>query len=179
MSNKPDSIDPNHQEKRKLLRTAGITLLIIGITLLIIGMVDFFSAASTPFGGGPKYFWMNFLALPLIFLGVSMTSMGYMGAAARYSAQEMAPVGKDTFNYMAKGTTEGMEALTRAIKTGLGEEKGKGKLACSHCDKENPEGSVFCNNCGSPMEKKKACSRCGLDNSDEARFCNGCGSKLE
>ncbi len=179
MSDKPSQIDTNHQEKRKLLRTAGIIILIIGIALLIIGMVDFFSAASTPFGGGPKIFWVNFIALPLIFVGVSMTSMGYMGAVARYSAEEMAPVGKDTFNYMAKGTTEGVEAISRAIKTGMDRHDEEEKLICPNCSKENPQGSGFCNSCGAPLEKKKACSRCGFDNPSEAKFCNGCGSKLD
>ena len=164
-------IDPDHKTKRRFFRVAGLSILAVGIALLIIGMVDFFSASF----GGPKYFWGNFIALPLIFVGASLTSMGYMGSMARYSAQEMAPVASDTFNYVAEETKTGVETLVRAIKDGIDDQE---TMPCPDCHKANPKDAAFCNGCGSSLDQEKACTRCATKNSQGASFCNGCGAKL-
>lgn len=172
------SIDPNHNKKRKFLRTAGIAVLALGIILLIIGLVDFFSAFNKPFGGGPKHFWINFIALPLIAVGGSMTAAGFAGAIGRYNAQEMAPVRKDTFNYMAQGTKEGVRTVAGAVREGLGRSDHSESITCFKCGRNNPTNSAFCNGCGSPLQAKKNCSACGFDNPHDSSFCNKCGSKL-
>ena len=55
--------------------------------------------------------------------------MGYLGKVARYTSQELAPVGKDTFNYMAKETKEGVtdmsEAFFEGMSKGLSQDEGE------------------------------------------------------
>lgn len=55
-------------------------------------------------------------------------------------------------------------------------------MKCPNCDKEIPDGSKFCNHCGSKIESQRLtcqnpkCGRTGLPS--EALFCPDCGSKL-
>ena len=61
----------------------------------------------------------------------------------------MAPVAKDTFNYLANETTEGIEAITRAVQTGksaIVEAK-----MCHHCQELNKMDAKFCNECGQKL----------------------------
>ena len=52
-------------------------------------------------------------------IGGAMIKFAYIGTIARYSAGEIAPVAKDTFNYVAKGSAEGVSAIVQAIKQSL------------------------------------------------------------
>ena len=115
MNTKDDSskIDPGHSGIRDVLRVVGPIVLGLGLLLIVIGMVSFF-AAMTSFGDPPKYFWCCFLGGPLVFVGIVMTAYGYMGKVARYTAGEMAPVAKDTFNYIATESKEGITAVASA-----------------------------------------------------------------
>ena len=45
-----------------------------------------------------------------------MTKFAYMGKVARYSAAELAPVAKDTLNYIAKESSEGISSVAQTIK---------------------------------------------------------------
>ena len=49
--------------------------------------------------------------------------------------------------------------------------------ACPACRHENPDDALFCNACGSTLER--ACASCDRSNPPEARFCNGCGAPLD
>jgi class 3 adenylate cyclase/tetratricopeptide (TPR) repeat protein len=49
-------------------------------------------------------------------------------------------------------------------------------MKCSGCGSENPEGSRFCNECGSKLDL--ACSQCGTPNPPSSKFCNQCGHNL-
>ncbi|HOV77482.1 MAG TPA: hypothetical protein PLS24_05610, partial [Sedimentisphaerales bacterium] len=97
-----DKIDPRHEHTRRVLRAVGIPLIFVGGTFLVVGIASFFVA----FGGmgPPRFFWCAFVGMPILFAGGALTFYGFMGTVMRYSAQEMAPVGKDTFNYLAHGT---------------------------------------------------------------------------
>ena len=57
-------------------------------------------------------------------IGGAMIKFAYIGTIARYSAGEIAPVAKDTFNYVAKGSAEGVSAIVQAIKAEPAEEEG-------------------------------------------------------
>jgi hypothetical protein len=81
------------------------------------GMVSFFSSFGS-FGGPPEYFWCCFVGMPIMFVGGVMTKFAYMGKVARYSAAELAPVAKDTFNYVAKESSEGVSSIAKSIKQG-------------------------------------------------------------
>lgn len=174
-------IDPGHRGPQSILRTIGPIVLGLGILLLIVGIASFFMA----FGGSgpPKYFWCAFLGMPLMFVGGVMTSYGYMGKMMRYHAQEMAPVAKDTFNYMADGTKDGIRTVASALGQGLSE-GGLGlggaaetKVRCHKCNALTEVDAKFCSACGAPQAKTKACPQCRELNDPDAKFCDNCGHR--
>ncbi len=109
-------INPNHQQERGFLRIIGPIVLIIGIIFAIIGFGSFFSS----FGSfePPKYFWCAFIGLPMSGVGLAICNFAFMGKVARYTAGELAPVGKDTFNYLAKETKPGVKDISEAFFSG-------------------------------------------------------------
>jgi ribosomal protein L40E len=50
------------------------------------------------------------------------------------------------------------------------------KILCPKC-KMPTSIAKFCENCGSPLQKK-LCQRCGAENALTAKFCNNCGNTL-
>jgi len=174
--NPQSPLDPKHQGKRAILRKVGPVILVIGGIFLAIGLIDFFMA----FGGSgpPTKFWCAFVGIPVMFVGGVLTQMGYMGAMGRYVAGEMAPVAKDTFNYMAHGTQDGVRTVAQALGEGLGlREAGTSAVACPQCGHENDGDANFCDDCGSPLAR--VCPACQKANDADARFCDGCGAALE
>jgi RNA polymerase subunit RPABC4/transcription elongation factor Spt4 len=182
---KPDSenpIDPGHKGPQELFRVLGPIILGIGILLMIVGGVDFFRA----YGGSepPRLFWCFFVAIPLLFVGGVLSQFGYAGKVARYMAQEMAPVGKDTFNYMADGTKDGIQTVAAAVGKGLAEGgvalggKTATKVRCPKCNALAEEGAKFCPQCGGAMTKDKPCPNCKHLNDADAKFCDHCGQTI-
>ena len=87
--------------------------------------------------------------MPLIFVGAVLTGLGYQGKMAKYHSRELAPVAKDTFNYLADGTQEGVEKISRAVSDGQrGVVQAKQCLSCSELNKMDAN---FCNECGHPI----------------------------
>jgi hypothetical protein len=116
-------IDPGHSTTRTVLRTLGPILAGLGVLLIVIGAASFFTTFSSAAGGGPagppRLFWCFFLGIPLLFAGLTMCMFGFLGAMARYVSGEGAPVQKDTFNYLAGGTQEGVRTVATAVGAGL------------------------------------------------------------
>ncbi|MBQ9953826.1 MAG: zinc ribbon domain-containing protein [Eggerthellaceae bacterium] len=50
---------------------------------------------------------------------------------------------------------------------------------CPSCGWDNPEGTKFCQECGSPVGKAAAsfCSSCGVELASGTRFCGSCGAR--
>ncbi|NQT88051.1 zinc ribbon domain-containing protein [bacterium] len=172
----PPKLDPDHHGKRSALRTVGPVIMVIGGIFLAIGLIDFFSA----FGGhgSPTKFWCCFVGLPLLAIGGMITQAGYMGAMGRYAAGEMAPVAKDTFNYMAHGTQDGVRTVAQAVGEGLGL-RGSAPATvalCHKCNHENDTDAKFCNDCGAALAKAKPCVACNELNDPDAQFCDDCGT---
>jgi membrane protease subunit (stomatin/prohibitin family) len=156
-------INPGHEKTRKKLRIAGIICLVAGLPLSCIG-----------------------IGIPLIFVGLVMTMYGFAGKMARYQAAEIAPVQKDTFNYMADGTKGGVKTVANAAGEGLATGFAAGGMnavptnanagiRCHKCNFiETPE-AKFCSSCGAAMEKSKPCPACKELNDPDAKFCDNCG----
>lgn len=53
----------------------------------------------------------------------------------------------------------------------------KGKRDCFVCDESNPDQSVFCKYCGTPLKGSKMCEECEIPLPDNAVFCYRCGDK--
>jgi len=177
-----NQIDHGHEQKRAVLRTVGVIVLITGLVLIAIGVISFFSAFGSH--GSPRYFWCAFLGMPVTFVGGVLCQLGFMGSVARYSAGEMAPVGKDTFNYVADGTKESLKGVAQAVGSGLAAGMGAAgtggqsaaKVRCHKCNQTNDAAAKFCGQCGASLLKTKACPSCGELNDPDSKFCDNCGA---
>lgn len=49
-------------------------------------------------------------------------------------------------------------------------------MQCPQCQHQNPDGSRFCNACGTKLDM--TCPACNHVNPPESRFCNACGHNL-
>ena len=165
-------IDPTHRAKREQVRSLGVFLCVVGGVLTAIGLGSFF----TSFGsfGPPRYFWCAFVGLPMLGFGFRMLRVGYLGTIARFVASETAPVAKDTFNYLADGTREGVAAIRKGL---AGEAADGATVRCAACAAENDPDARFCKACGASLELP-VCGGCGERNDADARFCDHCGAAL-
>ena len=176
-------IKENHGKIRGKLRIIGPSILAVGVLCMIVALIDFFMAFGG--SGSPDLFWLFFIGAPLMFVGGVMTSMAFMGAVARYQACEVAPVGKDTFNYMAQGTKDSVRDLAGAVGEGLGLREGdeddnvERPAICPACDEPNDHDARFCRKCGGSITQAKVCEDCGEKNDPSASFCDNCGRKLD
>ena len=170
-------IHPKHAGVQSLLRILGPILILVGGGLLATGVLVTFV-----FRGGTSIFFLSFIGMPILFVGTVMTGYGFMGAVTRYAAQEVAPVGKDTFNYMAEGTQEFVSTAARSIGAGLAEGMGDAgtseapSIRCHKCNEANDADAKFCDACGASLEKSKACPKCEELNDPDAGFCDNCGA---
>lgn len=108
-----------HSGCRSALRVIGPVVLIIG--LFLVGSGAYEIVAGDPFKNEGLMFVRMFGGMPMIFVGLVLTGMGYGGALARYHANEMAPVGRDTVNYLVDGTKGSMKDVASAVVGGLRE----------------------------------------------------------
>jgi hypothetical protein len=177
-----EKISPDSSGIRNFCRVAGpISLGIAGI-LIATAIINF----TIAFGGTkpPTLFWCFPLAFPFLIAGAIMTNFGYMGKIARYHASQMAPVAKDTFNYMADGTADGIKTMASAIGEGLSEGginlggSAEPMIKCHKCNETVDADSKFCSGCGAPMGKTKPCPRCDELNDPDAKFCDDCGTRF-
>jgi len=172
--------NPGHHNQdsiRNTLRAIGPFVLGAGVIMVAIGFISFFAAFGS--FGPPRYFWCAFVGMPLIAIGASLSRLGYMGAVGRYVAGEVAPVAKDTINYMAEGSTETIRHVSEAISEGLSKGRAPALLVrCHKCNTENQAQAKFCNSCGAALLKSKPCNQCGELNDPDARFCDNCGHSI-
>jgi len=178
-----------HDAFRSMLRVVGPLLILVGGGMFVAGVVSFsshfddFPRFPGVFGGSatevqerkPDRFWMCFVGVPLAVLGIGATRFGYLGAASRYVASEVAPVARDTVNYMVDGTRESLRTVGAALR---GEAEPAGGIRCPECDTENDAQARFCDHCGADLAPVVACGRCGAENDRDANYCDDCGHPL-
>jgi ribosomal protein L40E len=164
-------IDKNHQEKRKVFRIIGPIVLGIGLLLIVSSILSFLSAEM----GQPPKIGLFFLGMPFMFVGSILTNLGYMGSMARYQAAEIAPVAKDTINYMVDGTQDSIKTIAKSMNQGMNQENDK---LCPTCHMTNDHDAKFCKDCGQILHQEKICSQCRATQDHDAKFCDTCGSRL-
>ena len=98
---------------------AGLAAAVAGLAFMVVGVASFFRS----FGGEepPRLFWCAFVGMPLLFVGFVLSSMGYMGAMARYAAAEQVPVASDAINDLAEGTKPAVRSVSRSVAEGMAE----------------------------------------------------------
>ncbi len=149
-----EQINPGHGEIRQVMRVIGPAMIGVGAIFTAIGMISFFTAFGT--FEPPRYFWCAFVGLPLIAFGSMLTKFAYMGALFRYFAGEVAPVQKDTFNYLATGVSPGVKDLAQAVSEGF-------QGARQDAPATETSGAKYCSSCGQAVPlPAKFCSSCGL-----------------
>lgn len=188
--NEEEKINPGHTKNRKTLRIIGPILIVTGALCLLISLIDFFLSMGSM---RPPYLMiLGFLGVPLLPLGFFLTTLGFMGKFARYQAGEVAPVAKDTFNYMADGTQEGVQTAAKAVGQGLAEgiapviatasintdSQQTEKIRCYKCNYAETLDAQFCSNCGTALQKSKSCPVCSELNDPDAKFCDNCGKPM-
>ncbi len=168
----------DHSRTKKILKVIGFTALPLGGILGVVGLIDFFEGFS-PSGGnfsnpyhfpepeGPDLFYLIFIGMALVFIGLACLSYAYMGKVARYTSSEMAPVVKDTANYLIDGTKNEVAGLVSKIKNNL--------LICPYCGDSNDLDSIYCDACGNKITKK---CLCGQENNADSKYCKKCGREL-
>lgn len=163
-------ITEQHRKTRSFFRFLGPLLLIVGGAMMLVAFIDFFTLQGFE---EPKYFWLFFVAIPLLFVGFILSGLGFGGSIAKYQSREYAPVAKDTFNYLAKETTSGVKEISNALQL---ESASTDNFACPHCNQQNTVNAKFCNECGEKIGR--ICSSCKQVNSNDANFCDECGTSL-
>jgi hypothetical protein len=114
---------------------------------------DFLLSARQLVPGSPRFFWCAFVGMPILFVGTAICMFAFLGALTRYQAAEVAPVGKDTFNYLAKSTKEGVQTVATAVGAGLSSGMaGTGqKIHCPKCGQLGGADAKFCAKCGGKL----------------------------
>lgn len=140
---KKQFISNEHVKARSIFRIIGPIVLLTGIVCIVIATVEFF---TLDFFEEPQLFWLAFVGMPIVFVGFILSGLGYGSIVAKYQSREMAPVARDTFNYLAGETTEGVEKIARAVKTG--NSSVVTVKACGSCNHINQLDAKYCNECG-------------------------------
>lgn len=163
-------IPEEHVKTRSTFRFLGPVVLFGGIICMIIAAMDFFTLQ--PFDQ-PEYFSLFFVGMPLLFVGFVLSGLGYGGTVAKYQSREYAPVAKDTFNYLAKETSEGLSEISKSLKT---EQTDQHNVTCPRCQNLNAPHANFCDDCGTKLVQ--SCQSCNHINENDAKFCSNCGTGL-
>lgn len=176
--NDEEKLNTNHKKTRNKLRKIGPTCVILGLALIAYGLYGMFSGEifdNTLMGFAP------FVGMAILFVGAVTSMMGFGGAVARYQAGEMAPVAKDTVNYMADGTKDAVQTLAKSLGQGISEGMNAGAntdtqqpATCPKCKTENDHDAKFCDSCAQPLAN--TCTNCNHPNDPNARFCDNCGT---
>ena len=157
------------KKQNEVLKTIGFIALPLGVILAGSGVFDAFrrfEAFRTTRADSACF--RIFLGFALVFVGISCLSYAYMGKVARYTASEIAPVKKDTANYLIDGTKDEISDLFHKIK-------GQTIVNCPYCGDENDPDAIYCDYCG---RKLRVTCDCGTENQAGSRYCKKCGKTL-
>lgn len=147
MKRKP-FVTEEHINTRNTFRILGPVILLIAIICLIIGFKSTFMPEPDPFideygnfisTPSQNKFWLMFVGMPLLAIGLALTKAGFAGKVAEYGARELAPVAKETWNYIKEN-----EPIQKQPATG----KIVHAIQCENCHTLNPAQSMYCNSCG-------------------------------
>lgn len=136
MSNVPSPGLRNQPQLRNVFRVAGVLLVAIGLYFIVTAMREFFTLHDFE---EPTQFWMMFVGMPILVVGLWCLQAGFMGVAARYVAGEGAPVIKDSAAYLTDG--QGILGVGRTV------DDPENKF-CTSCGTAAPEAARFCESCG-------------------------------
>jgi ribosomal protein S27AE len=115
------------------MKNVGVGLIVMGVVLTIIAGYDFFTLDMWE---EPKYFWMFFVALPLIFIGLVLNGQRIQKAMFEQQKDTL----RETMKVMGEGLNEG---LSRKDKF------------CPNCGKSVSSEDKFCSECGNSLNNER------------------------
>ena len=165
------------KKTNKVLKVLGFIFLPIGIICELIGFIDFFNAFET--FGSPKLFFLKFIGMPILFVGIVCLTLGYRKQITEFHADSVAGVNKDISNFMIDGTRDSITKTAQSIHEAIrnNNDNAISINVCEKCGEKNPINARFCSKCGSQIIIK--CPSCGQEMDDGANFCNKCGYRLK
>ena len=187
--------EENHQKIRRKLKKSskiclaiGIPVLIAGIVLFIIGFSNFNSSSISTAGskmamlaGGSFVIFIGFV---LSAVGIYTTFFAHAREISSYTASSIAPVIKDTAEYLAPTTNNVVKEISESVSEGIAKGKSSsnkganaGKVVCQNCGHKNESTAKFCSNCGNAITQDKFCTACGTKLENNDKFCPNCGQK--
>ncbi|NDF13461.1 MAG: zinc ribbon domain-containing protein [Proteobacteria bacterium] len=162
------STQPKYQIAKRLVRVLAVLFLVSGGACFFIAIRSFATPLSERVGIGDFHYF--FFAIPLLFLGAILAMASSLGSITRfflssqretlkdafelkrdamqYHLQEIAPIQKDTINYMVSGTRDSVRDVVSAISEGI---RGEGTLMCPSCQARSQSSARFCHSCGEKM----------------------------
>lgn len=102
--------------------------------------------------------------------------------AEKVAAEAAAEAAAKAAEEAARAAAEAAKAAEEAAR--IAREAEEAKYRCKNCDTQNPEGTRFCQECGTPLSapaeppKPAFCTSCGAALAPGMRFCGGCGAKI-
>ncbi|GAB2970602.1 DUF7577 domain-containing protein [Nocardioides montaniterrae] len=125
-----------HQNSlRTTFRIIGPILAVLGLAICVSGFVKFVHLGESFSDASPLPAMGMFLGGFVMFgIGMTLARLGFMGAGVRYAAGELAPVAKDSLDYI-KGGSAGSA----------------GGPFCRGCGTRNDADASFCDKCGASL----------------------------
>jgi hypothetical protein len=108
------------------MKFIGPFILFIGIAGLSFSLYDFFTSNSWE---GPEYFWLGFVAMPVIFVGFILTAIAYRSKITKLDEDLL----RDKMRVIGQGLKEGFS--------------NSGHF-CSNCGHEAERTAKYCSECG-------------------------------
>jgi len=180
--NKSTLPNDGYSQAKSGMRTLGPALTVIGAILTLIGIGSFFIAmgSSNTFSplhpsqsfsdfqnqadslfqqhrqGQPKLFFLAFVGLPTLGVGITITKAGYLKEITQYAAKETSPA---------------ISTVVSTVRSAIND----GETPCPHCALPIEPGSKFCSHCGNALADLQ-CPQCNALVEPDDKFCPSCGS---
>ncbi|MCA1029692.1 zinc ribbon domain-containing protein [Bacillus timonensis] len=113
------------------MRLLGILLLLGGFGCLGFSIFDFFTLQGME---EPKYFWLGFVGMPMIFIGFVLNG----SAIQRYMFNQQKDTLRDTMKVVGEGLREGLEPESTSA-------------FCTKCGHSVKRTDKFCSSCGGSL----------------------------
>ncbi|NGQ94511.1 hypothetical protein G3578_04870 [Brevibacillus sp. SYP-B805] len=107
----------------------GLFILIAGFVCLGFSMFEFLTLDMWE---TPKYFWLAFVALPLLFFGFVLSAPRIQRSLLNQQRDNI----RETMKVMADGLREGLHATNKI---------------CEKCNHRNEASAIYCSHCGTAL----------------------------
>lgn len=161
----PEPLDPDRFAKPRLFfQVVGPMVLIAGVVCMTLGFLSMTKDMGNFGSGPPKLVFLLALGIPLMFVGLVLSGLGYKRWFAQYTTSELSSVASQTVNYLGDTTQEGVRAIGQALREGIQEAPREGSRESPGVGMESGKSPLaFCPSCGSRLVA-------------DARFCHRCGA---